>query len=152
MIALLKKSGLFIALALFVLLIAMSLRWLLYEESKPKNTEAPKNSLIDEAHIEHHHSSAEQGGAHSHIDLSKPGVTTDSSANAAKQPRHIDMLSEEMKQSIRDQLFQHGPKTVIQLPNGSYIMPHEGRVTQMPVAVEMPDGTIQIKEYSELPE
>jgi hypothetical protein len=66
-------------------------------------------------------------------------------------PRHQDMLSDEMKQAIRDQLFQHGPKRIIKQPNGTVLMPSDGRFTQVPVAVQMPDGTIQIKEYSELP-
>ena len=65
--------------------------------------------------------------------------------------RHQDMLSEEMKQAIRAQLFQHGEKRTISRPDGTVIMPSDGRFTQVPVAVEMPDGSIQIKEYSELP-
>ena len=68
-----------------------------------------------------------------------------------KMPRHQDLLSEEMKQAIRNQLFQHGEKRTITQPDGTVIMPSDGRFTQVPVAVEMPDGTIQIKEYSELP-
>jgi hypothetical protein len=80
-------------------------------------------------------------------------VTKEAGNTAAdKVPRHQDMLSEEMKQGIRDQLFQHGEKRTITKPDGTVIMPSDGRFTQVPVAVEMPDGTIQIKEYSELPE
>jgi hypothetical protein len=69
-----------------------------------------------------------------------------------KVPRHDDMLSEEMKQAIRDKLLFHGPMKVITHPDGSIELPANGRFTQMPVAVEMPDGSIQIKEYSSLPE
>lgn len=68
-----------------------------------------------------------------------------------QEKRHIDMLSEEMKQSIRDKLFHHGPKDVIERDDGTIILPSNGRFTQMPVAVEMPDGTIKIQEYSVLP-
>ena len=68
-----------------------------------------------------------------------------------KTPRHQDMLSEEMKQAIRDKLLLHGPMEVIHKPDGSFELPSNGRFTQMPVAVEMPDGSIQIKEYSVLP-
>ena len=69
-----------------------------------------------------------------------------------KLPRHQDMLSEEMKQAIRDKLLFHGPMEVIEHPDGRIELPSNGRFTQMPVAVEMPDGTIQIKEYSSLPD
>ena len=65
---------------------------------------------------------------------------------------HEDRLSQEMKQAIRDQLLFHGPVEVIKHPDGSIELPSNGRFTQMPVAVEMPDGSIQIKEYSVLPE
>ncbi|OUS41288.1 hypothetical protein A9R00_01695 [Oleispira antarctica] len=71
---------------------------------------------------------------------------------ADKVPRHQDMLSEEMKQAIRDKLLFHGPMEVITHPDGRIELPSNGRFTQMPVAVEMPDGTIQIKEYSSLPD
>ncbi len=79
------------------------------------------------------------------IQTPRPNVTT-------QEKRHIDMLSEEMKQSIRDKLFHHGPKDVIERDDGTIILPSNGRFTQMPVAVEMPDGTIKIQEYSVLPE
>lgn len=69
-----------------------------------------------------------------------------------KMPRHQDMLSEEMKQAIRDKLFFHGPKEIIEHPDGRIELPSNGRFTQIPVAVKMPDGTIQIKEYSSFPE
>lgn len=72
-------------------------------------------------------------------------------AGSEEDVRHQDMLSEEMKQAIRDQLFQHGDKRTITRPDGTVIMSSDGRFTQVPVAVEMPDGSIQIKEYSELP-
>ena len=84
---------------------------------------------------------------HTHAANSQSQVGADD-----KVPRHQDMLSEEMKQAIRDQLFQHGPKHAIIQSDGTVIMPSNGRFTQVPVAVQMPDGTIQIKEYSELPE
>ncbi|MEH6343762.1 MAG: hypothetical protein V7785_01635 [Bermanella sp.] len=86
--------------------------------------------------------------------ISKPDVTMQTpKPNATPQEkRHIDMLSEEMKQSIRDKLFHHGPKDVIKRDDGTIILPSNGRFTQMPVAVEMPDGTIKIQEYSVLPE
>jgi hypothetical protein len=39
---------------------------------------------------------------------------------------------------------------VIKHPDGSIELPSNGRFSQMPVAVEMPDGSIKIKEYSTL--
>lgn len=77
--------------------------------------------------------------------------TDDTASLKSGDVRHIDMLSEEMKQSIRDKLFHHGPKDTIERDDGSIILPANGRFTQMPVAVQMPDGTIKIQEYSVLP-
>jgi hypothetical protein len=79
-----------------------------------------------------------------------PSQSQDVSGNRATS--HEDRLSQEMKQAIRDKLLFHGPVEVIKHPDGSIELPSNGRFTQMPVAVEMPDGSIQIKEYSVLPE
>jgi hypothetical protein len=79
-----------------------------------------------------------------------PGQSQAVSGNRAIS--HEDRLSQEMKQAIRDQLLFHGPVEVIKHPDGTIELPSNGRFTQMPVAVEMPDGSIQIKEYSVLPE
>ncbi len=146
-----NKPLLGIGLALLLLVLAVGLRYfaggpmvkdLEYDVSDPSIDTVGDHHLHPQAssgvkdpanHDQHNHGHAEPVGP-------------------ADQPRHVDMLSPEMKQAIRDQLFHHGPKKTVQLPNGMVIMPHEGRVTQMPVAVEMPDGTIQIKEYAELPE
>ena len=86
-------------------------------------------------------------GSHDHAHDQKLDATAD-----ADQPRHIDMLSDEMKQAIKDKLLLHGPMAVIRHPDGRIELPSNGRFTQMPVAVEMPDGSIQIKEYSTLPD
>ena len=84
-----------------------------------------------------------------------PANTPSAQGNDASTPstvKHIDMLSPAMRQALRDKLFHHGPKTVIYHDNGMISLPADGRFTQMPVAVEMPDGTIKIQEYSVLPE
>ncbi len=73
-------------------------------------------------------------------------------ANVNKGVKHIDMLTPEMRQAIKDKLFHHGPKTVIYHDDGRISLPANGRYTQMPVAVQMPDGTIKIQEYSVLPD
>ena len=88
----------------------------------------------------------------SNDDSSNDDSSNNDSSNNDAMPRHQDMLTEEMKQAIRDKLFFHGPKEVIKHPDGRIELPSNGRFTQMPVAVKMPDGTIQIKEYSSLPE
>ncbi len=94
----------------------------------------------------------------SQVVVSKPSSNTntdtsgDATATTPKEVRHIDMLSDEMKQSIRDKLFHHGPKDTIERDDGITILPANGRFTQMPVAVQMPDGSIKIQEYSVLPE
>jgi hypothetical protein len=66
-------------------------------------------------------------------------------------PRHQDMLTDDMKQAIRDQLILHGPGTTYKKSDGTIVLPSTGRSTQVSVAVQMPDGSIQIREYSELP-
>lgn len=76
-------------------------------------------------------------------------------ATASTQAAEADdtpELSPEMKESLRKMLFQHGPKTTIQHPDGRIEMPMNGRYTQMPVAIQKPDGTIVIREYSVVPE
>lgn len=64
---------------------------------------------------------------------------------------HFDQLSPEMQQALKDSLLLEGPMETITHPDGSIELPSNGRFTQMPVAVEMPDGSIQIREYSEIP-
>ncbi len=84
-----------------------------------------------------------------------PASTPNSQAgkdNSQNTVSHLDMLSPQMRQALRDKLIHHGPKTVIYHDNGMISLPANGRFTQMPVAVEMPDGTIKIQEYSVLPE
>ena len=86
----------------------------------------------------------------SHVDHSKEAEAEAQTEQGT--PRHQDMLTDEMKQAIRDKLLFHGKMEVIQHPEGRFELPSNGRFTQVPVAVKMPDGTIQIKEYSSLPE
>ncbi|MFY0700305.1 MAG: hypothetical protein JXR04_05750 [Bermanella sp.] len=65
---------------------------------------------------------------------------------------HIDHLSPEMKQALKDKLFHHGPKTITKDDKGLIRMDHAGRFVNMPVAVRKADGSIEIKEYSVVPE
>lgn len=65
---------------------------------------------------------------------------------------HLDHLSPEMKQAVKDTLFHHGPKTITKDSQGRIRMDHAGRYVNMPVAVRKADGTIEIKEYSVIPD
>lgn len=99
------------------------------------NKASEELTVNDAKHPEHNHGQADEH-----------------QAEGDKMPRHQDMLSEEMKQAIRDQLILHGPKKTFEKNDGTVVFPSGGRSTQVTVAVQMPDGTIQIREYSELPE
>lgn len=84
-----------------------------------------------------------------------PATQADHSATGAAAQTQADdtpELSPEMKESLRKMLFQHGPKTTTTHPDGTIEMPMNGRYTQMPVAIQKPDGTIVIREYSVVPE
>tara|TARA_R110001583_G_scaffold40465_2_gene129251 strand:- start:200 stop:619 length:420 start_codon:yes stop_codon:yes gene_type:complete len=137
--SIIKKPILWIgAISLIMILAAVSLRF--YKEVNTADVEA---QVIEQAHKTAH----AKESTHSHGRDSHSQVDMDN-----KVVRHEDMLSEEMKQAIRDKLLFHGSMDVIKHPDGSIELPSNGRFTQMPVAVEMPDGSIQIKEYSTLPE
>lgn len=85
----------------------------------------------------------------------------DDSSNAAAQQDpvpesktgnpHFDQLTPEMQQAVKDSLLLEGPMETHTRPDGITVLPANGRFTQMPVAVEMPDGTIEIREYSVIP-
>jgi hypothetical protein len=64
---------------------------------------------------------------------------------------HFDQLSPEMQQAAKDSLLLEGPMETYERADGSIVLPANGRFTQMPVAVEMPDGSIEIREYSVVP-
>jgi len=64
---------------------------------------------------------------------------------------HFDRLTPEVQQALKDSLLLEGPMEVIQQADGSIKLPSNGRVTQMPVAVQMPDGSIEVREYSNIP-
>jgi len=64
---------------------------------------------------------------------------------------HYDQLSPEMQKALKDSLLLEGPRETYTRADGSVVLPSNGRFTQMPVAVQMPDGTIKIQEYSNIP-
>jgi hypothetical protein len=73
-------------------------------------------------------------------------------AEVAPKKSHLDHLSPEMKQAVKDTLFHHGPKTITKDNQGRIRMDHAGRYVNMPVAVRKADGSIEIKEYSVIPD
>lgn len=88
---------------------------------------------------------------HDHDHSDHDDQTAHSSTDSPTGNPHFDQLSPEMKQALKNRLLLEGPMETIQRPDGSISLPSNGRFTQMPVAVQMPDGSIQIREYSQLP-
>lgn len=77
------------------------------------------------------------------------GIHNENQVNTSPAEKsHLDHLSPEMKQAIKDKLFHHGPKHITKDSQGRIHMDHAGRYVNMPVAVRKDDGTIEIKEYS----
>lgn len=64
---------------------------------------------------------------------------------------HFDRLTPEVQQALKDSLLLEGPMESITRPDGSIELPSDGRFTQMPVAVQMPNGSIEVREYSTIP-
>lgn len=96
--------------------------------------------------------SNKQGNANTTIDTSMlPKRADPARPDFTRQP-HLEAMTPEFKQSVREMLLLHGDMETIERPDGSLILPSRGRTTQMPIAVQMPDGSIVIKEYSEIPE
>jgi hypothetical protein len=65
---------------------------------------------------------------------------------------HFDQLTPQMQQAVKDSLLLEGPMKTYKRADGAIVLPANGRFTQMPVAVEMPDGSIQIREYTVTPD
>ena len=146
------KTSFGLVLALILVVLAMVLRFGIADKGKIEaaqkaaEQEASMNKRVQPKKSEKLQGSDNDIGAspherHQHVD-DLDVVNTD----------HLDQLSPEMKQAIRDKLLLHGPMEVIRHPDGSFELPSNGRFTQMPVAVQMPDGSIQIREYSQIPE
>lgn len=145
------KTSIGLGLALLLMVLAVVLRF----------------GIADQSKIEAAQKAAEEGAMMKKSDSSKmpeklQGSDNDMGANSTDDNQHVDdldvvntdhldQLSPEMKQAIRDKLLLHGPMKVIQHADGSFELPSNGRFTQMPVAVQMPDGSIQIREYSQIP-
>ena len=135
-----------------VLIIAMALLTVGYFLKQPtlfdsnsvesKQATQPKNNSQDPTASLHDHNHQTTGNASAQTSSLAPGKTGNP---------HFDQLTPEMQQALKDQLLLENPTTTTEGPNGAVILPSQGRFTQMPVAVQMPDGTIQIREYSSIP-
>ena len=90
-----------------------------------------------------------QAPADSQVDISDE---THVHPEPSAEKSHLDHLSPQMKQAVKDTLFHHGPKTITKDNQGRIRMDHAGRYVNMPVAVRKADGTIEIKEYSVIPD
>ena len=64
---------------------------------------------------------------------------------------HYEQLTPEMKQALKDSLLLENDTETFTKDDGTVVLPANGRSTQVSVAVQMPDGTIQIREYSNIP-
>lgn len=110
------------------------------QESMQNHTQAPEHKL--DAHDHDHSQDNSAASQNTQATPVEPGKTGNP---------HFDQLTPEMQQALKDSLLLEGPMETITHSDGSIELPANGRFTQMPVAVEMPDGTIQIKEYSVIP-
>lgn len=90
--------------------------------------------------------------AHDHTGTSATTTAQQSNVDTGKTGNpHYDQLTPEMQQALKDQLLLENTTETIEGNKGAIIIPSSGRFTQMPVAVQMPDGSIQIREYSSIP-
>ncbi len=119
------------------------------------DTQATPNSSNNKASS----MSSQTDGALTHDhDHDSHSNTTANAAASAQPPApgktgnpHFDQLTPEMQQAVKDSLLLEGPMKTHKRPDGTIVLPSNGRFTQMPVAVQMPDGSIQIREYSVVP-
>jgi len=76
----------------------------------------------------------------------------DAQPSLATTSSHLDQLSPEIKQAVKDKLLHSEPLEIKKDDKGRTVLKHNGRFTQIPVAVKKAYGTVSIKEYSHIPE
>ncbi len=106
---------------------------------KPLTNNASPGNVLKHSHDGHDHSSTSTTKQQANLGKGKTGNP------------HFDQLSPEMQQALKDSLLLEGPMETHTRADGTIVLPANGRFTQMPVAVEMPDGSIEIREYSVVP-
>ena len=127
---------------------------------KPNVVNPTSDILIEHAHTHTHPGQAKKpqsanNSNSSHLNkniryIDPPGHPSHSQQETGNP--HFDRLAPEVQQALKDSLLLEGPMEVIYQPDGSIKLPSNGRVTQMPVAVQMPDGSIEVREYSNIPD
>lgn len=138
-------------LSILVITVAvLSLGYYFVEPSVVQN-----NVMDSEKHHDHDHSGSVlnkqiQQAASKTNNQTVPAQSSTVPSGKTGNP-HFDQMSPEMQQALKDSLLLEGPMETITHPDGSVELPANGRFTQMPVAVEMPDGSIVIREYSQIP-
>ncbi|MFY0700303.1 MAG: hypothetical protein JXR04_05740 [Bermanella sp.] len=106
---------------------------------KPITNNASPDNMLNHSHDKHDHAQTSSANQQSIPTKGKTGNP------------HFDQLSPEMQQAVKDSLLLEGPMETHTRADGTIVLPANGRFTQMPVAVEMPDGSIEIREYSVVP-
>lgn len=162
-----NKTSIGFGLALLLVVGAVVFRFGLTDTAQ---IEAAKKAAHDHEH--HDHAGHDHSGHdhHDHFNQTTPAEKVIVVSTGITEPRmapplpqqnskkgntgnpHLDQLSPEMRQAIRDKLLLNGPMETIEHPDGTIELPSNGRFTQMPVAVRMPDGTLEVREYSQIPE
>lgn len=143
-----NKTSIGLGIAILLMVGAVVLR---YGFTDSAEIEAAKEAAHQgHDHAGHDHSNQKENKMDSHTDHDH-GHSHVNDRDVVNDD-HWNQLSPEMKQAVKDKLLLHGPMESIQHPDGSIELPTNGRFTQMPVAVQMPDGSIQIREYSHIPE
>lgn len=88
---------------------------------------------------------------HSHDHHDEHHQNSNASITSPTGNPHFDQLTPEMKQALKDSLLLENDTETFTKDDGTVVLPANRRSTQVSVAVQMPDGTIQIREYSNIP-
>ncbi len=141
-----------VLLSVFALLLVVGL-WVNFNSATLKSVDgavAHKNEAASEPAVNSPTTANNTNANPSGKPLPK-STTTQAQTKVLTGNPHYDQLSPEMQKALKDSLLLEGPKKTYTRPDGSVVLPSNGRFTQMPVAVQMPDGTIKIQEYSNIP-
>ena len=146
------KTSIGLGLALLLMVLAVVLRFGIADQSK---IEAAQKAAEEGAMMKKNDSSKmpeKLQGSDNDMGHTHPSSDQHVDDIQVRNTTHLDQLSPEMKQSLRDQLILHGPRDTFEKSDGTVVLPAQGRSTQISVAVQMPDGSIQVREYTEIPD
>lgn len=118
------------------------------------NSEATATQPTAEAHQDHlghsHDVSNDLSKDASHDHQDTDPESAEAGSGKTGNP-HFDQLSPSVKKALKNSLLLENDTKTFTNPDGGVVLPTQGRSTQVTVAVQMPDGSIQIREYSNLP-